>query len=130
MRTFMKPEQLAAGRCHPLTVTHAYTDAQADDQLHVLPGWQREVRAISRTFRFSGWLETLAFVNAVGWMAHRQDHHPDLAVHFNHCIVRWHTHSVDGLSENDFVCAARTDALASDLTSGLTSELANDQATG
>jgi len=130
MRTVIAPEQLAAGRCHPLTVTHAYTEAQADDQLHVLPGWQREVRAISRTFRFSGWLETLAFVNAVGWMAHRQDHHPDLAVHFNHCIVRWHTHSVDGLSENDFVCAARTDALFSDLTSDLTSELANDQATG
>ena len=115
MRSVIAPEQLAAGRCHPLAVTHAYTDGQADDQLRLLPGWHREVRAITRTFRFKDWLETLSFVNAVGWMSHGQDHHPDLSVHFNHCTVRWHTHSVDGLSENDFICAARTDVLARDL---------------
>jgi 4a-hydroxytetrahydrobiopterin dehydratase len=63
-------------------------------------------------------------------MAHGQDHHPELAVHFNHCTVRWHTHSVDGLSENDFVCAARTDALADDLADDLAADLASDRAIG
>ena len=51
-----------------------------------------------------------AFVNAVAWMVHAEDHHPDLHVGYNRCTVRWNTHSVAGISENDFICAAKTDA--------------------
>jgi 4a-hydroxytetrahydrobiopterin dehydratase len=53
----------------------------------------------------------MAFVNAVAWIAHREDHHPDLAVSYNRCRVEWSTHSVGGLSENDFICAAHIEAM-------------------
>ena len=55
----------------------------------------------------------MAFVNALAWIAHSEDHHPDLEVGYRHCRVRFSTHSVGGLSENDFICAARVDALLS-----------------
>jgi 4a-hydroxytetrahydrobiopterin dehydratase len=66
---------------------------------------------IQRTFRFKNYYQTIAFVNALAWIAHQQDHHPDLEVAYNRCVVRFSTHSVGGLSENDFICAARTDLL-------------------
>jgi 4a-hydroxytetrahydrobiopterin dehydratase len=67
--------------------------------------------SISRTFRFKNYYQTLAFVNALAWIAHGEDHHPDLEVGYNRCLVRYSTHTVGGLSENDFICAARIDAL-------------------
>jgi len=53
----------------------------------------------------------MAFVNAIAWMAHQEDHHPDLEVSYNFCRVRYTTHAIGGLSENDFICAAKVDAL-------------------
>lgn len=78
-------------------------------------GWQlagngAEV-AIEKTFRFANYHETLAFVNAVAFIAHTQDHHPELTVGYDRCAVRWNTHDVGGLSETDFACAERVDAL-------------------
>lgn len=70
--------------------------------------------AISRSFKFKNYYETLAFVNAMAWIIHREDHHPDLEVGYNRCLVKFSTHSVNGLSENDFICAAKLDALSSD----------------
>ena len=67
--------------------------------------------AIEKTYTFGNYHETIAFVNAVAFIAHRQDHHPDLAVHYNRCVVRWRTHDVQGLSGTDFECAAQADAL-------------------
>jgi 4a-hydroxytetrahydrobiopterin dehydratase len=67
--------------------------------------------AIDKTFTFANYHETMAFVNAVAFIAHRQDHHPDLSVHYARCVVRWRTHDVQGLSETDFACAAQVDAL-------------------
>lgn len=67
--------------------------------------------SIHRQFRFKNYYETIAFVNAVAWIAHTEDHHPDLEVGYNRCLVRYSTHAVDGLSENDFICAAKLDAL-------------------
>ncbi len=67
--------------------------------------------AIEKRFGFSDYYQTLAFVNAVAFIAHRQDHHPDLSVHFNRCVVRFSTHDVDGISITDFECAAMVDAL-------------------
>jgi 4a-hydroxytetrahydrobiopterin dehydratase len=71
-------------------------------------------QGISRVFKFSNYYETIAFVNALAWIAHREDHHPDLEVGYNRCTVNYSTHSVGGLSKNDFICAARVDALVSD----------------
>ena len=68
-------------------------------------------QAIEKTYRFDNYYQTMAFVNAVAFIAHTQNHHPDLSVHYNHCVVRLQTHDVGGLSDSDFDCAARFDAL-------------------
>lgn len=92
----------------------ALTAAQARTlvaQLHT--DWKLDAGSdsIHREFRFRNYHETIAFVNAVAWIAHSEDHHPDLEVGYNRCLVRYSTHAVDGLSENDFICAAKIDAL-------------------
>lgn len=69
---------------------------------------------VRRSFRFKNYYQTIAFVNALAWVAHREDHHPDLEVGYNRCVVNFSTHSVGGLSENDFICATRIDDLAPD----------------
>lgn len=86
-------------------------DAQVQNYLTELPGWQRAGGEISKTFQFKNYHETMAFVNATAWVSHREDHHPDLEVGYNKCKVRYSTHSVGGLSENDFICAAKIEAL-------------------
>lgn len=66
-------------------------------------------KQITRQFKFKNYYETMAFVNAVAMVAHQQDHHPDMTVSYNKCVVTFSTHSVGGLSENDFICAAKVD---------------------
>lgn len=66
---------------------------------------------IRRDFSFKGFYRTMGFVNAVAWIANMENHHPDLEVGWGHCLVRFSTHSISGLSENDFICAAKVDAL-------------------
>jgi len=88
--------------------------ARAADLLAGLaPGWRiaEDGRAIRRAFGFPDFYETMAFVNAVAWIANAEDHHPDLEVGYNYCRMTFSTHSVGGLSENDFICAAKVDAL-------------------
>jgi 4a-hydroxytetrahydrobiopterin dehydratase len=68
-------------------------------------------KEISRTCHFKNYYQTMAFVNALAWIAHGEDHHPDIEVGYNRCHVRYSTHAIGGLSENDFICAARIDAL-------------------
>jgi 4a-hydroxytetrahydrobiopterin dehydratase len=77
------------------------------------PGWQVDPAGgtLSRDFRFADYHRTMAFVNAVAWIAHVEDHHPDLEVGYGHCRVAFSTHTVGGLSDNDFICAAKVDAL-------------------
>jgi 4a-hydroxytetrahydrobiopterin dehydratase len=67
--------------------------------------------SISRRFEFKNFHETMAFVNAVAWVSHREDHHPDLKVSYGSCEVTYTTHAVKGLTENDFICAAKINAL-------------------
>lgn len=67
--------------------------------------------AIEKTYRFANYYETISFVNAVAFIANAQDHHPDLSVHYNRCVVRFNTHDVGGISQTDFDCAAQIDAL-------------------
>jgi 4a-hydroxytetrahydrobiopterin dehydratase len=84
-------------------------------RLATLDGWSRagaHQECIEKTFRFANYHETMAFVNAVAWIAHRSDHHPDLEVGYNRCRVSYTTHDAGGLSERDFASAARVDALS------------------
>ena len=93
----------------------ALNAAEIVAKLTHVEGWQLEGDgadiAISKTFRFANYFETIAFVNALALVAHKQDHHPDLSVHYNRCVVRFNTHDVKGLSETDFECASQVDAL-------------------
>ena len=79
-----------------------------------VPGWElvEDGHALSRTFAFPDYYRTMSFVNALAHVANAENHHPDLSVHYDRCVVRWSTHDVGGLSENDFICAAKADALA------------------
>ena len=76
-----------------------------------LDGWQLKDGVISKTYEFRNYYQTMAFVNAAAWISHREDHHPDLRVGYNQCEVDYSTHAIGGLSENDFICAAKLDAL-------------------
>jgi 4a-hydroxytetrahydrobiopterin dehydratase len=81
------------------------------DHLAQMSGWREAERAIEKTFVFEGWLETIAFVDALAWMCHVEEHHPELHVEYDRCRVRFSTHSAGGISANDFICAAKADAL-------------------
>ena len=74
-------------------------------------GWRLIEGALEKAFSFQNYYETMAFVNAVAFIAHVQDHHPDLAVSYNRCTVRYNTHDVSGISASDFFCASKVDAL-------------------
>jgi len=105
---------LATECCHvcdssikPLSV------AEARHFLVQLNGWilQEEAKDIQQTFTFKNYYHTMAFVNAVAWIAHQTNHHPDMEVSYKNCVVRYTTHAIGGLSKNDFICAAKVDAL-------------------
>jgi 4a-hydroxytetrahydrobiopterin dehydratase len=106
-------DDLRRERCSPIPPgTPALAPAAATALAAQVSDWEiDEGKALARTIRFKNYYETIAFVNAVAWIANRQDHHPDMEVHYNHCIIRFTTHSVGGLSRNDFICAARVNAL-------------------
>lgn len=107
-------DELARLDCRPLRGSeHRIAPSVAAGMLSDLPGWElaADGGALLRTFRFPDYYRTLAFVNALAYVAHAQDHHPDLSLHYDRCVVRWSTHDVGGLSDNDFICAAKTSLL-------------------
>ena len=106
--------ELASRHCTPLRgAEHRLPEDQVTGYLSALPGWERieDGQAIAKTFRFDDYYRTMAFVNALAFVAHHEDHHPDLGVHYNRCVVRYSTHDVGGLSLNDFICAAKAESL-------------------
>jgi 4a-hydroxytetrahydrobiopterin dehydratase len=106
--------ELAARRCQPLKgAQHKLDAATVATRLAALPGWAlaEDGAAIVKTFRFPDYYRTMAFVNALAFIAHAEDHHPDLGVHYDRAVVRYSTHDVGGLSENDFTCAAKAELL-------------------
>jgi 4a-hydroxytetrahydrobiopterin dehydratase len=104
--------ELAKKKCKPCEGGVApYTDAQAKEMLGQLKGWIIQDGKLVKVYPFVNYYQTMAFVNALAWISHREDHHPDLAVGYNSCRVEYVTHAIGGLSENDFVCAAKCDAL-------------------
>jgi 4a-hydroxytetrahydrobiopterin dehydratase len=104
-------KDLAAMHCKPLEGHAAMQAAEVSAHLQQVEAWAFNNGAIEKTFRFDDYHRTIAFVNAVAWIAHREDHHPDIAFGFNRCTLRFNTHSVGGISINDFICAAKVDAL-------------------
>lgn len=101
-------------RCRPCEGGIAPLTLEAiQRQLTELPGWvaDPDAHSISRRFRFDDFHETMAFVNAVAWIAHAEHHHPDLEVSYQECLIRYSTHAIGGLSENDLICAAKINAL-------------------
>ncbi len=102
---------LATRRCQPLEGQPPFTAAEVQSHLATAPGWTLVDGAIQKRFDFPDYHRTMAFVNALAWIAHVEDHHPDLLVSYSRCTVRFNTHSVGGISINDFICAAKVDAL-------------------
>jgi 4a-hydroxytetrahydrobiopterin dehydratase len=107
--------ELAAGTCKPCEGgVPALTRTQAVDLLAQLaPGWQltEDARALRRELRFKDFYRTMSFVNALAHIANIEDHHPDLEVGYGRCRVTFTTHAIGGLSENDFICAAKLDRI-------------------
>ena len=85
--------------------------AEIESLLKQLHGWVYSDGVIVKSYAFKNYYQTMAFVNATAWISHREDHHPDITVGYNSCHVTYQTHAIKGLSENDFICAAKLDQL-------------------
>jgi len=84
---------------------------EIDALLKQIPGWDYADGVIARTYTFKDYYQAVAFVNATAWISHRENHHPDITLGYNQCRVEYTTHAIGGLSQNDFICAAKIDAL-------------------
>ncbi len=98
-------------KCEALEGGSPMSESDIRRHLNEVNGWHLSNGAIEKTFSFKDFLETMSFVNATGWICHTEDHHPDMAVSYNRCVLRFNTHSVGGISINDFICAAKVNAL-------------------
>lgn len=87
------------------------TQSDVEARLETLTGWQQYDHLISKKFVFKDFYQTMAFVNAVAWVSHRENHHPELFVTYNSCRIEYTTHAIHGLSANDFICATQVEAL-------------------
>ena len=105
--------ELARKKCKPCEGgIDPLSAEQVRPMLKGLEGWTLEADGmIAKTYKFANYFETMAFVNAAAWVSHREDHHPDMVVKWGECRVSYLTHAINGLSENDFICAAKLDAL-------------------
>jgi 4a-hydroxytetrahydrobiopterin dehydratase len=107
--------ELVERRCKPCEgKVAAYTAEQAKAELKQLSAdWRliEDGKAIKREFALRDFYRTMSFVNALAHVANIEDHHPDLELGYNYCRVRYSTHAIGGLSENDFICAAKIDRI-------------------
>jgi 4a-hydroxytetrahydrobiopterin dehydratase len=109
-------DTLANKKCVPchggvVAITPAEAKKMVEQQLQA--GWQlvEDGKALKREFKFTDFYRAMSFVNAVAHIANIEDHHPDIECGWGYCRIRYQTHSIDGLHENDFICAAKIDAL-------------------
>jgi 4a-hydroxytetrahydrobiopterin dehydratase len=114
--------ELLQQTCQPQV--QALTAAEVAEHLQALPDWKLEDGKIVRTYSFKNYYRTLAFVNAIAYTIHAEDHHPELVVTDKQCVGKYDTHSVNagkgGLSQNDFICAAKLDAIYAQSLPGTT----------
>ena len=104
-------------RCRPCDGTEqALAGQRAEKLLTQVSGWamSEDEKSISRRFQFKGFYRTMSFINAMAWVANREGHHPDFSAGYNYCDVTFTTHDIGGLSENDFISAAKLNALLED----------------
>jgi 4a-hydroxytetrahydrobiopterin dehydratase len=94
---------------------NALSDADIRAYLDAVVGWELAESRIIKTYSFKNYYETLAFINAIAYVIHAEDHHPEITLTYNQCVIKFDTHSVNGgrggLSENDFICAAKVDMI-------------------
>jgi 4a-hydroxytetrahydrobiopterin dehydratase len=111
----MCDDELLMMTCRPLPPgTPPLTGHDLEHKLSHAEGWEIADGSLAKTFQFEDHYQTMAFVNAVAWISHREDHHPEMVVGYNRCSVRYSTHSIGGISENDFICSAKVDHLVGD----------------
>ena len=105
-------EGLVRKKCKPCEGGVApMTQTQIGHMLKGLSGWEYKNEMVRKTFKFKNYYEATAFVNATAWVSLREDHHPDIALGFDQVTLAYRTHAIKGISENDFICAAKIDAL-------------------
>lgn len=107
---------LSSKHCSRLVEGSALGDGEVRQLMHEINDrWNFDIvnKTIQATFDFKNFFESMAFANAVAWIANREDHHPDLKIGYKYCHVTYTTHSAKGLTENDFICAAKIDELVS-----------------
>lgn len=109
--TTAESRALAALECRPGVPLLPQTELK--HHLAAISTWDHAGNRLRKQFSFPDYYHTIAFVNALAWMANQQDHHPDLSVHYAHVVVDWSTHDAGGVTLNDCICAAKTDQLAS-----------------
>ncbi len=103
---------LAKSKCKPCEGgVSPLTPDEIARLLKQLKGWEHAGGVIHKTYAFKNYYQAMAFVNAAAWISHREDHHPDIVAGYNQCRVTYVTHAINGLSDNDFICAAKLDAL-------------------
>jgi 4a-hydroxytetrahydrobiopterin dehydratase len=108
----MNFEAIEHEHCKPLSgAQHRLSDSDLQAFLKTFPQWHYQGGELVREFRFEDYYRSIAFVNALAFIAHAQDHHPDLSVHYNRVQVRFSTHDVGGLSRNDIICALKVNRL-------------------
>lgn len=113
----MSNDHLTEKKCMPCEGgTSPLSKERIDALLPQVPGWQvdSDLKTIFRRFEFKGFYKTMAFINAMAWIANQENHHPDFEAGYNFCLIHFTTHAIDGLSENDFICAAKLNALLDD----------------
>jgi 4a-hydroxytetrahydrobiopterin dehydratase len=105
--------ELSEKKCVPCEGGVAALTRAAAEKLRaqLSPDWKLsdDARLIRREFKFKDFYRTMSFVNAIAHIANIEDHHPDLEVGYGYCRVVFSTHAIKGLSENDFICAAKID---------------------
>jgi 4a-hydroxytetrahydrobiopterin dehydratase len=113
MSTTLKLDsKLAEQYCIPCTSeTPALTQDQVNTLMSRLEGWELRDKVIVKSVTLTNFHQTMSFVNAIAWIANQEDHHPELTISYNKCKIEYTTHAVNGLSGNDFICAAKIDAL-------------------
>ncbi len=108
----MCDNEMVMKACKPVPVgTQPLSGHDLDHLLGHAEGWELSDGNLTKSFQFEDHYQTMAFVNAVAWISHREDHHPEMVVGYSSCTIRYATHSIGGLSENDFICAAKVDHL-------------------
>jgi len=103
--------KLSHMHCNVKHAQSPISEAELATLLASLPGWEIQGQSVVKDFEFIDFFETMAFVNALAWIAHQEEHHPDLSVHYNRVKVAWSTHDAGQLTLNDLICAAKCETL-------------------